>query len=222
MRASLVRLAACASVAALLATAAPGQEPARELANRNDWQRPQEVMDDLSVQAGSAVADVGAGSGYFTLHLAGRVGPSGTVYAVEIVEQKLAGIRSLAEALNLPQIKTILGTPDNPKLPASALDAILVVNSYHEMASFNTMMRAFLRSLKPAGILGIIDAEAEPGLTRRDYLRRHQLPATVVRADARRNGLRFVREEPGFVNPDDGARWYFLLFDRPGDAATRS
>jgi predicted methyltransferase len=234
MRRHVAHLAALASLVAFLLAPTPrgegrtapwgffrtsAQHPQHELANRNDWQRPHEVMDVLGVRTGSEVADIGAGSGYFTLHLAGRVGWSGSVYAVDIMQEKLEAIRGLARALNLPQIKTVLGDADNPHLPAVALDLVLVVNSYHEMPAFDAMMQAFHRGLKPGGLLAIIDAAAAPGAPRSEYFLRHELPSELVRADALRSGFRFVREEPEFINPNDGAHWYFLVFQRPATAA---
>ncbi len=189
--------------------------PHKELANRNDWQRPHWVMDVLQIKEGSRVADVGAGSGYFTLHLAGRVGWKGKVYAVEIREDVLAGIREFRKALNLPQIEMVLGADDDPRLPAGSLDVVLVVNAYHEMRAYNRMMQAFLRALKPGGLLAIIDADAKEGSRRAVYFEQHDLPATLVRADAVRNGFRYLRTESGFTNPDDGAKWFFVIFERP-------
>ena len=108
-----------------------------------------------------ARAHVGAGSGYFTLHLAGRVEWSGNVYAVYIREDALAGIRAFREALNLPQMKTVLGADDDHRLPANSLDAVLVVNTHHEMRGCDRMMQPFLRTLKPGGLLALVDAEAK-------------------------------------------------------------
>jgi ubiquinone/menaquinone biosynthesis C-methylase UbiE len=206
-------VAACLALLSPAWSAAQAHKP--ELANRNDWQRPHWVMDVLDVHAGSVVADVGAGSGYFTLHLAGRVGTEGRVYAVDIREESLRGIRALASTLNLPQIETVLGTPSDPRLPDAACDVVLVVNSYHEMDHYDAMMKAFSRTLKPGGRLGIIEAEAPAGSARSYYFKMHFMPASVVRADAARHGFRFLRNEQGFVNPDNGEHWYFLVLERP-------
>ena len=205
----------------------PGQTPhpepsQKERANRNDWQRPHWVMDVLDVRAGSHVADVGSGSGYFTLHLAGRVGWDGKVYAVDIRGDALANIRDLRHLLNLPQIETVLGAEDDPRLPADSLDVVLVVNTYHEMGAYDRMMQAILRALKPGGRLGLIDAEAKAGASRAVYIQQHRLPAALVRSDAVRNGFRFLSAEQGFTNPDNGAKWYFLVFERPRSASPRN
>lgn len=196
------------------------ESSSRARANRNDWQRPHWVMDVLDIEPGDRVADGGAGSGYFTLHLAGRVGWGGKVYAVDIRGDALAGIGRLRQLLNLPQIETVLGEEDDPRLPDNSLDVVLVVNTYHELRAFDRMMQAFLRALKPGGLLALIDADAKTGSPRSAYGDGHRLPAAFVRDDARRNGFRFLRAEPGFTNPDDGAKWYFLVFERPRQASS--
>lgn len=194
----------------LLPTASSGADP------RDRWQRPREVMDTLGVRAGSVVADVGSGDGYFAFHLARRVGPKGRVLAVDIAEDPVRALREAALRRRLGQIQPVLGAADEPRLPAAALDAILVVNAYHEMTAHDAMMSAFARALKPGGRLGIIDKRAAPGESRSAYAARHVLPAEIVREDAERHGLAFVREARGFVRPRRGGEdWYFLVFTRP-------
>ncbi len=186
-------------------------------ANRDEWQRPAAVMDALRVAPGSRVADIGAGSGYFTFHLANRVGPSGRVYAVDILPTALTEIDRRAAASGLTQITTVLGAVDDSRLPPQSLDVILVVNTYHELSMYDAMMRGLWRGLKPGGLLGIIDCEALPGESQASYARHHRIPSAVVREEAVRNGLRFLRNELGFIDPNAPwyAYWYFLIFERP-------
>lgn len=163
------------------------------------------------------MADVGAGNGYFTFHLAGRVGAQGKVYAVDIQKSVLGEVRSRAEKEKLGQIETVLGAASDPKLPAEQLDAILVMNAYHEFVEHDAMMRGMLRALRPGGLLAVIDAQAEGNEKREDYERRHTLPKRFVLEDAERNGFRFVKELPGFKNPSRGRTYYFLLFEKKGE-----
>jgi predicted methyltransferase len=187
----------------------------QDWAERDKWQRPTEVLDALGVKPRSIVADVGAGEGYFTFHLAERVGPQGRVYAEDIREDVLAKIRSQAAKQGLHQVETILGTPSDPRLPDKALDAVLVVNAYHEMLEFDAMLQGMFRALKPGGLLAIIDAEDRLGESRKTYQSRHTLPKQFVRADTAQNGFRFLRELPGFSNPNRKRNYYFLLFEKP-------
>src|SRR5262250_574930 len=85
---------------------------------RDDWEKPQEVMDVLGIIAGTVVSDVGAGDGYFTFHLPSRVGRTGKVYAEDILDDRLEKIRERATKEKLAQIETIHGETDDPRLPA--------------------------------------------------------------------------------------------------------
>ena len=190
-----------------------------ETAQRDAWQRPNEVMDALGLKAGSAVGDVGAGGGYFTFHFAERVGPSGKVYAEDLREKEMADVQARAQKENLPQVQTIVGTASDPKLPEDKLDAILVCNAYHEFHDYNDMLRGMYKALKPGGVVGIIDAPAEPGQPRESYYGPHHIPKELVRDDFTRNGFQFVKELPGFKPSDEGSRsYYFLIFQKLASA----
>jgi predicted methyltransferase len=182
---------------------------------RDTWGKPQEVMDVLGIKAGSAVADVGAGEGYFTFRLAARVGPTGKVYAEDILDDRLDKIRTRATTQKLAQIETILGATDDPRLPAEQLDVVLVVNAYHEMREYDAMLRGMFRALKPGGLLGIIDAPAKTGEPRENYYDRHRIPEQLVREDTARNGFRFLRQRPAFTPPDSDRTYFFLIFQKP-------
>ena len=178
-------------------------------------------MDVLGVGRGSRVADVGAGDGYFTFHLARRVGAQGRVYAVDLVETELDGIRREARERRLSQVETVHGTADDPRLPEDTLDVVLVVNTYHEMDHGPAMLRGMWRALKPGGRLGVIDKVVSPGESPADYRARHAIPSGVVRADAEREGFQFVVEPQGFVRPRRGGEsWYFLVFEKPATSGT--
>ena len=172
-------------------------------------------MEALAVEPGSAVADVGCGEGYFSFHLARRVGAKGHVYAVDIDEEALGKVRAEAKKQKLAQIEIIVGAEDNPHLPAGNLDAVLIVNAYHEMRRYDAMLEAIHRALKPGGRLGIIDAATEAGQERSSYFDRHRVPKEVVQQEAERHGFRFAGERPGFTRPRDHREFWFLVFDKP-------
>jgi predicted methyltransferase len=195
------------------ATASPPVfDGVREWRERDAWQRPQEVMDELGITAGQVVADIGAGGGYFSFHLAERVGAGGKVYAQDIDGAELGKVRKLARKHSYPQIETVKGDRDDPRLPAAALDAALIVNSYHEMREYDAMLRGVNRALKPGGLLAIIDKGAKAGDSRSAYYARHAVPQEYVREDAARNGFRFLRQPRGFHN--EGRDWFFLIFQK--------
>ncbi len=182
---------------------------------RDKWQRPEEVMDALDVRSGGTVADVGCGSGYFTFKLAARVGPQGKVYAEDVDEGEISRVRRQAEKEGLTQIQPIVGVATDPQLPAGSLDSVLVMNSYHEWREYDRMLQHLLGALRPGGLLAIIDGVAEPGKPRSEYYSRHRMAEETVRDDAARNGFRFLREEPGFLRPDQKKDFYFLIFQKP-------
>lgn len=186
---------------------------------RDDWEKPREVMDVLGIKAGTVVADVGAGEGYFTFHLASRVGPTGKVYAEDILDDRLEKIRSRAAKEELTQIETIHGETDDPRLPTERSDVVLISNAYHEMRDYDKMLQGIFRALKPGGLLAIIDAPAKPGNRRDSYYERHRIPEKLVREDTARNGFAFVRQLPTFTPPDSDRTYFFLIFQKPASTA---
>jgi len=181
---------------------------------RDAWQRPEEVMSALKIASGSVVADIGAGGGYFTFHLAQRVGPKGKVYAVDILEDEVKKIRKRATKEGLTQIEAVQGDKTDPRLPPESVEAILIVNAYHEMREHDAMLGAIFRALKPGGLLAIIDAGAKSGEPRERYFERHRIPEELVREDTARNGFSFVRQDPGFTPPDNDRNYFFLIFQK--------
>lgn len=181
---------------------------------RDEWQRPAEVMDALGVKPGHRVADIGSGFGYFTFRLAARVGAEGKVYAVDIDQEAINKVRQRKEREKLEQVEPILGESDNPHLP-NGLDAILVVDTYHEFRDYDRIMQAVFRALKPGGRLVIIDGEAPSGRPRTEYHRLHSIPAELVRAEVTRHGFVFKESRPGFYDPEYGKKMYFLIFESP-------
>ena len=173
-------------------------------------------MDALRIGPVSRVADIGAGSGYFTFPLARRVGAKGRIYANDVQRGALEEIRRRAAGLGLRQIIPTLGTQNDPHLPPDSLDVVLVVNTYHEVQAYDAMMLGFWRGLKAGGLLAIIDCEATPGERPESYVRHHRVPSATVRDEATRNGFRFLRSELGFVDPATPfSYWFFLVFERP-------
>jgi predicted methyltransferase len=130
--------------------------------DRDAWQRPDQIMDALRIGDGSKVADLGAGSGWFTIRLAHRVGPNGVVYAEDIQRQMIEAISRRVSRENLPNVKTVLGEPNDPKLPAG-VDAVLMVDAYHEVDQPVVLLRNISRYLLPGGRIGIVDFTLEGG-----------------------------------------------------------
>ena len=182
--------------------------------DRDIWQRPDEVMDAMEAHLGSTVADVGAGEGWFARKLAQRVGATGTVFAVDVQPAMVEEIRHWSVEEHLRQVIPSLGAEDDPHLPDGQVDAVLVVNAYHEMKAYDAMLHSFYQALKLGCRLVIIEPEAKPGRPRAEYQKEHVIPAELVKDDAARNGLQFVAQHPDVVTPDQH-HWPFLVFEKP-------
>ena len=182
---------------------------------RDTWQRPVKVMEELGLQSGSAVADIGAGGGYFTFRLAARVGLKGKVYAQDLDEKSLAQIRERSQKEKLSQIETIQGTQEDPKLPASTLDSILVDDAFHEFKNADAMLAGFYNALKPGGRLAVIDHTAPLGLPPAEYAERHRLPQENLIERVAHAGLRLISYEADFAGPPGEAHYYLAVFEKP-------
>jgi predicted methyltransferase len=196
-----------------LAVISPSQESERAR-NRDEWQRPGEVMDALGLKPGHRVADIGCGLGYFTFRMAARVGAEGKVFAVDIDEEAIDKVRQRKQREKLDQVEPILGESADPRLP-NELDVVLIVDTYHEFRDYDRMMEAVFRALKPGGRLAIIDGEGPSGRPRAEYHRLHTIPADLVRKEVARHGFVFKESRPGFYDAEYGKRFYFLIFERP-------
>jgi len=128
-----------------------------EDANRAEKLQIERVMDVLNIQPGKSVADIGAGSGFFTIRAAKRVGDSGKVYAVEINQDFINYINERAKRENFSNIQTVLGAEDNPNLSANSVDAVLILNAYHEIAQPIKLLKNLRPALRKGGLVGIID-----------------------------------------------------------------
>jgi ubiquinone/menaquinone biosynthesis C-methylase UbiE len=149
-------------------------------------------MDALRIAEGSAVADLGAGGGWFTMRLASRVGPNGIVYAEDIQPQMIEAITRRVQRAQLTNVKTVLGTSADPRLPAP-VDAVLIVDAYHEMEHPVVVLRNVAAALKPNGRIGIVEF-TKKGLGPGPPMEERVDPELVIR-DAEHAGLRLEANE---------------------------
>jgi ubiquinone/menaquinone biosynthesis C-methylase UbiE len=163
-----------------------------ELPDRAVWQRPDDVMDALLIGEGTAVADIGAGGGWFTMRLARRVGPNGVVYAQDIQPQMIEAIKRRVERAGLKNVITVSGTTLDPRLPAR-VDAALMVDSFHEMEQPVVLLRNVAAKLKPNGRIGIVEY-TKKGLGPGPPMEERVDPERVIR-DAEAAGLRLLSHE---------------------------
>jgi ubiquinone/menaquinone biosynthesis C-methylase UbiE len=158
---------------------------------RETEEAPDAALDAIGIPRGATVADVGAGVGYFTWRLAERVGPSGKVYANDIQQAMLEKLRGNMEARHLTNVQTVLGAEDDPKLPAGAVDVILLVDVYHEFSEPQKMLQKMRQALKPDGRLVLLEYRKEdPSIPIRPE---HKMSADEVRAELQPEGFRFEK-----------------------------
>ena len=162
--------------------------------DRDAWQRPDQIMDALQIGEGSVVADVGAGGGWFTVRLAQRVRPNGHVFAEDIQLQMIEAIKRRVQREGYGKDVTVVpGSADDPKLPPDALDAVLIVDAYHEIEHPVTLLGNVRRSLKPTGVLGIVNFKKDGGGPGPEMDIR--IDAEKVIADAAAAGLELRKRE---------------------------
>lgn len=159
------------------------------------------VMDILNITENKSVADIGAGGGWFTVRAAKRVGANGKVFAVEINQDYINAINKRAEKENLNNVKTILGTEDNPKLPDNSTDAVLILKTYHEIGQPVKVLKNVKRALKKDALVGIIDRDGDG--------QNHGIQKDVVIDEMKRAGFE-LKDRYDFVKPD--GMDYFLVF----------
>jgi cyclopropane fatty-acyl-phospholipid synthase-like methyltransferase len=164
------------------------------------------VMDLLAIKQGVAVADIGAGSGWFTVRAARRTGSAGKVYAVDINADFLRHIRERAQQDGLHNIETILDKEDDPLLPANSVDSVLLLKTYHEIAKPVPFLKNLKKALRPGAKVGIIDRNGNGD--------DHGIDAAVVIAEARQAGFE-LHGQYDFVKADEGVEYFLVFTVRP-------
>ena len=159
------------------------------------------VMDILEIAPGKNVADIGAGSGWFTVQAARRVAPAGTVYAVDINPEAISYIDRRVHDESLSNVKTILSKSDDPLLPKDAVDAVLLLKTYHEVADPVLLLEHLHPALKPGAKLGIIDRNGNGT--------NHGVSRKIVVKEVEQAGYRLLQTYD-FVKAD--GMDYFLVF----------
>lgn len=175
-------------------------------AERDQWQRPADIISALSLRPGSTVVDLGCGSGYFTLKLSPAVGASGRVYAVDIRRLPLTFLWVRALIGRSHNITTVLGQHDNSRLPSAAVDAVLIVNTYHELSNRGAILDQVFKSLVSGGRLAIVD----PMQTERGEISTNQ-----VEDELRGHGFDIVNRDGLFIDQPIRGVWWRIIARRP-------
>jgi len=158
---------------------------------REAEEHPEEALDAIGIEKGSTVADIGAGVGYFTFRLAKRVGPTGLVYGEDIQQYMVDQLTKNMKARKVTNIRPILGTYTDPKLPKEQIDLILLVDVYHEFSDPQKMLDRMREALKPGGRLVLLEYRAEdPNVPIRPE---HKMTVAQVKAELEPQGFKFDR-----------------------------
>ncbi len=172
-----------------------------ESPGREDRLQINRVMDILGIAPGKGVADIGAGSGWFTVRAARRVGAGGAVYAVDINPEAIRYVSERAQKEKLRNVKTILGKADDPVLPANSVDAVLLLKTYHEVAQPVALLQNLRGALRSGAKVGIIDRNGNG--------EDHGVGQDVVIREAQEAGYTLL-DQYDFVKGDKMD--YFLVF----------
>ncbi len=172
-----------------------------ETPGRDERLHTDRVLDLLEIAPGKNVADIGAGSGWFTVRAARRVTGSGTVYAVDINPEAIRFIDQRAKKEQLRNVRTILSEPDDPRLPGNSVDAVLLLKTYHEIAHPVVFLQNLRASLRAGATVGVIDRNGNGA--------DHGVGQEVVIREAAQAGYE-RRDTQDFVKADGVD--YFLIF----------
>ena len=186
---------------------------------RDQWQRPSDVVELLALREGNTVVDFGCGAGYFALKLSPIVGVTGTVLATDIRQESLAFLWIRAVLGRHRNLHVIHGEPDDPRLPPEPVDAILISNTFHELTAPARALETLSRSLKPGGRIVILDrgprvsgddTQATP------LIESHGIPPASVERYLRAAGFALVDRNDRFIDrPGDDDVWWIIVARKP-------
>lgn len=189
----------------LIATIANAQDSWKDVytesawADRDRWQKADELIRQLNLKATSHVADVGCHQGYMTVKLAAK---AEKVYAVDVEQPKLDKLNAILIKRSIKNVTTIKGDYDDPKLEANTLDGVIILDTYHEMDDHDKILQHVLAALKHGGRLVLCEAIAE---SRRKESRsvqegKHELGMNFALDDLRKAGFTIIKQQDPFVD----------------------
>ncbi|MCS7467546.1 class I SAM-dependent methyltransferase [Stieleria sp. ICT_E10.1] len=159
---------------------------------RDEEESASESFQKLDLKPGMVLCDLGCGNGYWTLPMARKVGPEGAVYAVDIQPEMLQKLRQRADQFGLKNIRPVLGTIDNPKIPENKIDLLLMVDVYHEFSHPQSMLWEIRRSLTPTGVVALLEYRKEDPTVPIKLL--HKMSKRQIMKEYHANGFKLVRE----------------------------
>ena len=187
-------------------------------AERDQWQRPSDVIQALDLKPGNVVVDLGCGSGYFTLKLSGPVGKSGSVLAEDIRRLPLVFLWLRTFQTGQHNINIVRGEPDDPHLPIQGVNAVLIANTYHEFTNSQPILVHVVQSLVSGGRLVVVDREPRPvdqGSTG-TAAEHHEVSSEQVENELRHAGFEIVSRQDRFIQNDPlNKNWWIITARKP-------
>lgn len=177
--------------------------------SREREEQPQKLLDALQVEAGQLVCDFGCGNGYHSLRLAPLVGPTGKVFAVDIQQEMLDLLSERCQARDVQNVVPILATTDDPQLPPTKLDLVLMVDVYHELSYPEEILRTIRQKLKPRGRIALVEfREEDPTVPIKPL---HKMSQAQAMKEFTANGFKLVGQY-------DELPWQHVLFFARADS----
>ena len=175
--------------------------------SREAEEQPDQMLDALKIKPGDTVADIGAGVGYTSLRLSKRVGPTGTVLATDVQPEMLTLLRENAQAAGVKNIKPILATARDVKLPEGKVDLAIMVDVYHECPNPEATLKGLMKALKPGGRLVLVEFRGEnPEI---EIKPEHKMTLKQVRLELEPQGFKF-KESLEFLPIQ-----HIIVFEKP-------
>ncbi len=181
--------------------------------DRDKWQKSGELIRQLNLKPGSQVADIGCHEGYMTFKLSTAVGEKGLVYAVDVEQNKLDQLKINQQQSKVKNVVAVKGDYDDPKLPVNSLDAVIVVDTYHEMDDHDAILQHVMKALKIGGRLVLCEpiAEERRKMLRADQERKHELGIIYALDDLIKAGFTILKKQDPFVDRSEKGDKMWLI-----------
>lgn len=180
---------------------------------RDTWQRPEDILRRLDLRPGETVVDLGSGAGYFALKVASRVAPGGLVLAVDLRRQSLTFLWIRARLAGAWNLQVIRGEVDDPRLPAVPVDAVLIANTYHELAAPKAVVKALFTTMRSGGTLVVVDRAAHG---QGEAHAHHEIAAGDAERTIRQQGFEPVFRDDRFIDrATEEDLWWLIVFRKP-------
>ncbi|MEP3209979.1 MAG: methyltransferase domain-containing protein [Maribacter sp.] len=167
---------------------------------RDTWMNVAEIFALAEIEKGDQVADVGCHEGYLSFHLSKQVGATGKVFAVDVAAYRLDRLKEYIKERNVDNIEVVLGDYDDPKLSEGSLDAVIVMDTYHEISDYMTVLGHIKKALKPNGKILILEKlkQHKRGKSREEQVQGHTLSSKYVKQELQEAGFSITKEVKDF------------------------